>query len=198
MTENDKISPKIASLQERISQFNIPEFQNKGKDLVLTLQKDKYGYPLQSAGGKSPGQEHKTLPKVHETMTKESDKNNFLKGGVQNKRDMLMRQMSSPEMHKNFSKMQESSESPPPPPPRSAIPKPGLANYSSSTLGRKPVSSYQFGSNLVRSNSQDDLVSKSAPIQKINGKLSSSSEDLGLKRSPISPSKLSVTSSSDS
>lgn len=207
MAENDKISPKIASLQERISQFNIPDFQNKGKDLVLTLQKDKYGYPLQSASGKSPGQEHKTLPKVHETMTKESDKNNFLKGQVQNKRDMFMRQMSSPEMQKNFSKLQETSESPPPPPPRSAVPKPGLANYSSNTLGRKPVSSYQFGSNLVRSNSQDDLMSKSTPIQKIhvksvaskiNGKLSSSSEDLGLKRSPISPSKLSVTSSSDS
>ena len=206
MAENDKISPKIASLQERISQFNIPDFHNKGKDLVLTLPKDKHGYPLQSAGGKSPGQEQKTLPKVHETMTKESD-NNFLKGQVQNKRDMFMRQMSSPEMHKSFSKNQESSESPPPPPPRSTVPKPGLSNYGSNTLGRKPASSYQFGSNLVRSNSQDDLMSKSTPIQKIhvksvaskiNGKLSSSSEDLGLKRSPISPSKLSVTSSSDS
>ena len=61
---------------------------------------------------------------------------------------------------------------------------------------------------MARSNSQEELSSNvtntnsrppvRAMASKINGKLSSSNEDLGLKRSPISPSKLSVTSSSDS
>merc|ERR1719347_1119645 len=117
---------------------------------------------------------------------------------------MFQRQVSSPDM-KPISDMGQKSESPPPPPPRSAMAK---QPFSSQTLGRKPsVPQYPFGSSLVRSNSQDDLGSKAVTIQKIhvkavaskiNGKLSSSSEDLGLKRSPISPSKLSVTSSSDS
>ena len=111
---------------------------------------------------------------------------------------MFLRQTSSPEIV-------ATDESPPPPPPRTAVPK----HYNSATLGRKPPpSSHQFVSNLVRSNSQEELgscstVSTTRPpvrnnVSKINGKLSSSTEDIGLKRSPISPSKLSVTSSSDS
>ena len=174
-SSNDKISPKIASLQERISQFQ--EGQIKGKELGLSLHKDKFGYPLQ----------------------KESEPSNVLRGGVQSKKEMFLKQQVGSEVSQ-----------PPPPPPRAPGPK--QANYNSQTLGRKPaVPSYQFGSNLARSNSQDDLTTgqsksgtshkisiKPAVGPKVNGKLSSSSEDLGLKRSPISPSKLSVTSSSDS
>ena len=174
-SSNDKISPKIASLQERISQFQ--DGQTKGKELGLSLHKDKFGYPLQ----------------------KESEPSNVLRGGVQSKKEMFLKQQGSSEVSQ-----------PPPPPPRAPGPK--QANYNSQTLGRKPaVPSYQFGSNLARSNSQDDLTTgqsksgtshkisiKPAVGPKVNGKLSSSSEDLGLKRSPISPSKLSVTSSSDS
>ena len=181
-TNNEKISPKIASLQERISQFQ--DGQNKSKDLALSLHKDKFGYPLQNS-------------KQEQTGPRESEPSIVLRGGVtvQSKKEIF-----------------QINQQPPPPPPRTAGPKQAVTNYNSQTLGRKPaVPSYQFGSNLARSNSQDDLKtsqSKSGASHKIaikptvgpkvNGKLSSSSEDLGLKRSPLSPSKLSVTSSSDS
>ena len=178
---NDKISPKIASLQERISQFGdkIPN------GLALSLHKDKFGYPL------SPEQE----------AAKAQESGNALKGGVQSKKEMFLQQISSPD--------NDADLPPPPPPPRSSVPR----QFGSHTLGRKPtVPSYQFGNNLVRSNSQDELVStkskthhqprlpahKNQANTKVNGKLSSSSEDLDLKRSPISPSKMSMTSSSDS
>ena len=178
---NDKISPKIASLQERISQFGdkIPN------GLALSLHKDKFGYPL------SPEQE----------AAKAQESGNALKGGVQSKKEMFLQQISSSD--------NDADLPPPPPPPRSSVPR----QFGSHTLGRKPtVPSYQFGNNLVRSNSQDELVStkskthhqprlpahKNQANTKVNGKLSSSSEDLDLKRSPISPSKMSMTSSSDS
>ena len=191
-TNNEKISPKIASLQERISQFQ--DVQGKGKDLALSLHKDKFGYPVKTPV-KPPVQNSKKDP------TGPREPSNVLRGGVQSKKEMFLKQ-------------QGDLSAPPPPPPRSAVPKPAMANYNSQTLGRKPaVPSYQFGSNLARSNSQDDLATagKAGPGQKMpvkpqvpagrretNGKLSSSTEDLGTGRSPISPSKLSVTSSSDS
>ena len=180
---SEKISPKIASLQERISQFG-GDKSNTG--LALSLHKDKFGYPL------SPEQESQL-----ETS------NNVLRGGVQSKKEMFLKQLSSPDHAGDLP--------PPPPPPRSSVPR----QFGSNTLGRtKPsssVPSYQFGNNLVRSNSQDELrqskshqprppvnVKNQVSSGKINGKLSSSSEDLDLKRSPISPSKMSMTSSSDS
>ena len=186
---NEKISPKIASLQERISQFNVQEAQGRGKELGLSLVKDKYGYPLQP-------------PSV--SPDREPDPSTVLRGGVQSKKELFMRGVSSPD--------QPSDLPPPPPPPRSSVPR---QMSGSATLGRpgsRPApQSYQFGNNLVRSNSQEELITSGrhasrqplhhpvrAVTAKVNGKLSSSSEDLDLKRSPISPSKLSMTSSSDS
>ena len=186
---NEKISPKIASLQERISQFNVQEAQGRGKELGLSLVKDKYGYPLQPPGV-SP--------------EREPEPSTVLRGGVQSKKELFMRGVSSPD--------QPSDLPPPPPPPRSSVPR---QMSGSATLGRpgsRPApQSYQFGNNLVRSNSQEELITPGrhasrqplhhpvrAVTAKVNGKLSSSSEDLDLKRSPISPSKLSMTSSSDS
>ena len=186
---NEKISPKIASLQERISQFNVQEAQGRGKELGLSLVKDKYGYPLQPPGV-SP--------------EREPEPSTVLRGGVQSKKELFMRGVSSPD--------QPSELPPPPPPPRSSVPR---QMSGSATLGRpgsRPApQSYQFGNNLVRSNSQEELITSGrhasrqplhhpvrAVTAKVNGKLSSSSEDLDLKRSPISPSKLSMTSSSDS
>ena len=186
---NEKISPKIASLQERISQFNVQEAQGRGKELGLSLVKDKYGYPLQPPGV-SPD--------------REPEPSSVLRGGVQSKMELFMRGVSSPD--------QPSDLPPPPPPPRSSVPR---QMSGSATLGRpgsRPApQSYQFGNNLVRSNSQEELITSGrhatrqplhhpvrAVTAKVNGKLSSSSEDLDLKRSPISPSKLSMTSSSDS
>ena len=185
---NEKISPKIASLQERISQFNVQEAQARGKELGLSLVKDKFGYPLQPPGV-SPD--------------REPEPSSVIRGGVQSKKELFMRGVSSPD---------PGELPPPPPPPRSSVPR---QMSGSSTLGRpgsRPApQSYQFGSNLVRSNSQDELITSGRQVArqpvhhpvrtvtaKVNGKLSSSSEDLDLKRSPISPSKLSMTSSSDS
>ena len=177
MRGNEKVSPKIASLQERISQFNVQEAQGRGKELGLSLVKDKFGYP-------SPD--------------REPEPSSVLRGGVQTKKELFMRGVSSPEGPSDLP--------PPPPPPRSSVPR----MSGSATLGRpgsRPApQSYQFGNNLVRSNSQELITAVRQPLQhpvrsvttKVNGKLSSSSEDLDLKRSPISPSKLSMTSSSDS
>ena len=183
---NEKISPKIASLQERISQFNVHE--GRGKELGLSLVKDKFGYPLQPPGV-SPD--------------REPEPSSVLRGGVQSKKELFMRGVTSPDT---------GELPPPPPPPRSSVPR---QMSGSATLGRpgsRPApQSYQFGNNLVRSNSQEELITSGRqaarqPLHhpartvttKVNGKLSSSSEDLDLKRSPISPSKLSMTSSSDS
>ena len=200
-TNNEKISPKIASLQERISQFQ--DVQGKGKDLALSLHKDKFGYPVKTPV-KTPAQNSRK----DQAGPPETEPSNVLRGGVQSKKEMFLKQQQGV-----VGGTSGDHSAPPPPPPRSAVPKSAIANYNSQTLGRKPaVPSYQFGSNLVRSNSQDELTahgSRAGPGQKIqikptvqagrrevNGKLSSSTEDLG--RSPISPSKLSVTSSSDS
>ena len=201
-TNNEKISPKIASLQERISQFQ--DGQGKGKDLALSLHKDKFGYPVKTPV-KPPAQNSKKDP----TGPAATEPSNVLRGGVQSKKEIFLKQQQQ-----LVGGTSGDLSAPPPPPPRSAVPKPAMGNYNSQTLGRKPaVPSYQFGSNLVRSNSQDDLAagSKVGPGQRVpvkpqvpagrretNGKLSSSTEDLGTGRSPISPSKLSVTSSSDS
>ena len=115
---SDKISPKIASLQERISQFSVGD---KSKDLGLSLHKDKFGYPVHSPDQDTP------------------EPSNVLKGQVQSKKEIFMKQLSSGELP------------PPPPPPRTSVPH----NYSSHTLGRtRPASQHQ----MTRSNSQDDLV----------------------------------------
>merc|ERR1719422_654730 len=205
---DNALSPKIASLQERLAQLSSStEAQGRpGKEMSLTLTKDRYGYPVQGKGkgevqstreGPSSPKTSQAPPSRQET----ADRSNVLRGQVQTKRDIFLRQGSSPEIVKT-----RPEESPPPPPPRTAVPR----HFSSSTLGRKSTpSTYQFGANMARSNSQEELssngttnVNSRPPVRamasKINGKLSSSSEDLGLKRSPISPSKLSVTSSSDS
>ena len=201
-TNNEKISPKIASLQERISQFQ--DVQGKGKDLALSLHKDKFGYPVKTPLKTPVQNSRKDQPAPPET-----EPSNVLRGGVQSKKEIFLKQQQQ-----LVGGTSGDHSAPPPPPPRSAVPKAAIANYNSQTLGRKPaVPSYQFGSNLVRSNSQDDLaasgragtaqkiqIKATAPAgrREVNGKLSSSTEDLGTGRSPISPSKLSVTSSSDS
>ena len=167
----DKISPKIASLQERIGQLG--EAKAGPKELGLALAKDRYGYPSSPAPCPAPASP--------------------LKGGVASKLEL-------------FSSSSPQDLPPPPPPPRSSVPR---QLGGSSTLGRPAPAppSYQFGAGLVRSSSQEQLGARTEAVRplpvrsvaaRINGKLSSSSEDLGLKRSPISPSKLSVTSSSDS
>ena len=176
---------KIPSLKERISLL-------KGDEgMTLNLVKDRFGYPLPAPPGKSPRQDDKTSP--------------IVKGGVQNKREIFMRQISSPDTHKPFLKVTEGPEEPPPPPPRANIPKPGL--FPSNTLGRQ--GSGPAAPPLVKSSSQDDIMS-AAPVHKptggvramaskFNSKISSSIEALeAAHRSPISPSKMSLTSSSDS
>ena len=72
---NEKVSPKIASLQERISQFS---GQDRGKELGLSLVKDKFGYPL-------PSPDREPAP------------SSVLRGGVQAKKELFMRPVSSPD-----------------------------------------------------------------------------------------------------
>ena len=200
--------------------------------MTLNLVKDKFGYPLSgsvaaAAVNKSPRQDAGVDLKASP----------ILKGGVQNKREIFMRQISSPEgPAKPFLMVSggsggetaaatessaESAEEPPPPPPRAHIPKPGL--FPSNSLGRMaagPSGSGGGGPPLVKSSSQDDIMS-TAPVHrptaaagaqpsagsggvramasKLNNKISSSIEALeAAHRSPISPSKMSLTSSSDS
>ena len=199
----DKVSPKIASLQERIQLLKgeegqgkgnfaparSPEGVMKGKELGLNLTKDKFGYPLPEGKVRSPP---------------DAPDSNIVKGGVQNKREIFMRHLGSPDTYKPFVKVTETMDAPPPPPPRSSVPKPGLNQFNSSTLGRgKP----RPNPTLLKSTSQDDIMLKPAAgvhkvrtmASKFNSKVVSTSiEDLDTKRSPLSPSKMSLTSSSDS
>ena len=134
---NEKISPKIASLQERISQFSLQQDggNNGGlKNMELTLTKDRFGYPV---NGVSPVTDAQTKP--NQTNPEPS---NVLKGQVQSKKELFMKQLSSPDHVGDMP--------PPPPPPRSTGPR----QFNSHTLGRKPAPSYQFGNSMIRSNSQ--------------------------------------------
>ena len=193
-------SPKVATLQERISLLKGQEVSG-GKDMALSLHKDKFGYPMIEK--KSPHQDQSQGRK--EKLDEKPSSSNIPKGGVQSKREIFMRHISSPDMHKPFVRV-ETGDIPPPPPPRSSLPKHTLAQYSSSTLGRKSTS-IRPPSGLVKSSSQDDIMLNSAPVHKVhvkamasklNSKISTSIEDLDTKRSPSSPSKMSMTSSSDS
>merc|ERR1719295_958180 len=136
-SDSNALSPKIASLQERLAQLSSIDGQARpGKEMSLTLTKDRYGYPVQGKReGSSPQQAATQAPTRQET----ADRSNVLRGQVQTKRDIFMRQGSSPELAKN--RPEES-----PPPPRTAVPK----HFSSSTLGRKPAPTYQFGANMTR------------------------------------------------
>ena len=134
---NEKISPKIASLQERISQFSLQQDggNNGGlKNMELTLTKDRFGYPV---NGASPVTDAQAKP--NQTNPEPS---NVLKGQVQSKKELFMKQLSSPDHVGDMP--------PPPPPPRSTGPR----QFNSHTLGRKPAPSYQFGNSMIRSNSQ--------------------------------------------
>ena len=109
-------TPKMVSVKERINllkgqegKINFarsPEGDLKGKELGLNLTKDKYGYPLQGGQMKSPRKDAMDVPN-----------SNIAKGGVQNKREIFMRQLGSPDTYKPFVKVTESMEAPPPPPP---------------------------------------------------------------------------------
>ena len=78
----------VSLLQERISQFS---GQERGKELGLSLVKDKFGYPL-------PSPDREPAP------------SSVLRGGVQAKKELFMRPVSSPD---------QGDLPPPPPPPRS-------------------------------------------------------------------------------
>ena len=229
---------KIPTLQERIGLLKNQE-QTRSMDMSLTLQKDRFGYPLKlsSQPQQQPTVDKLSLQQNHnssrsdrqsskyshhqqqrgESASKELDATSpILKGGVQNKREMLLRQFGSPE---SVSKpiVKEHSDTPPPPPPRSSAPKSikSLSQYNSNTLGKKVGSHKPKNLALGKSNSQDDMLlnhtsisASSAPVHKVHvktmatklfTKMSTSSEDLDTKRSPISPSKsMSLASSSDS
>ena len=151
--------------------------------LILSVP---YGYPAASGCTTGP-----TSPVKSSTQQIE-ETSNVLRGQVKSKRDLFLRLASRPNIKE---------EELPPTPRRSVVQR----NYSF-TLERGRHSS-NF---LHRSNSQEDLRSSCSttynscrtplwPVDDMTtGKVSLSEKDLGLNRSPLSPSKLSVTSSSSS
>ena len=107
VSPDSALSPKIASLQERLAQLsNSGEPQVRpGKEMSLSLAKDRYGYPLQGRTKEQGSPQQGREPSRLET----AERGNVLRGQVESKRDLFMRQTSSPEMAKP-------EESPPPPP----------------------------------------------------------------------------------
>ena len=85
-SDNNALSPKIASLQERLAQLSSIDGQARpGKDMSLTLTKDRYGYPVQGKReGNSPQQQQG--PTQAPTRQETADRSNVLRGQVVNLR----------------------------------------------------------------------------------------------------------------
>lgn len=83
-SDNNALSPKIASLQERLAQLSSIDGQARpGKEMSLTLTKDRYGYPVQGKReGNSPQQQQG--PTQAPTRQETADRSNVLRGQVVN------------------------------------------------------------------------------------------------------------------
>ena len=102
-SDSNALSPKIASLQERLAQlssrcFTLTDFRSTkyqfspfcstegqsrlGKEMSLTLTKDRYGYPVQGKReGNSPQQQASTQQQAP-TRQETADRSNVLRGQV--------------------------------------------------------------------------------------------------------------------
>ena len=81
-SDNNALSPKIASLQERLAQLSSIDGQARpGKEMSLTLTKDRYGYPVQ---GKREGTSPQQAPTQPPTRQETADRSNVLRGQVVN------------------------------------------------------------------------------------------------------------------
>ena len=86
-SDNNALSPKIASLQERLAQLSSIDGQARpGKEMSLTLTKDRYGYPVHGKreGPSSPQQQQ--APTQAPTRQETADRSNVLRGQVVNLR----------------------------------------------------------------------------------------------------------------
>jgi hypothetical protein len=169
--------PKLTTLQERITQLRLSDSTSKlpvKESMGLNLQKDRYGYPILGSGGvdganlKSPPLRGESSSAVGPLVRRSSV---ATAGGRvtaetppttsrgttlnQQRREVFMRQVSSPDMgSKPFVLVAAEGESPPPPPPRANIP------TGFSTLGRRPPpSTFQVAHFLLISNGKDSALS---------------------------------------
>ena len=79
-SDSNALSPKIASLQERLAQLSSIDGQARpGKEMSLTLTKDRYGYPVQ---GKREGSSPQQAPTQAPTRQETADRSNVLRGQV--------------------------------------------------------------------------------------------------------------------
>jgi hypothetical protein len=148
--------PKLTTLQERITQLRLNDSAAKlpvKESMGLNLQKDRYGYPIPGSGGGGDGCNLKSPPLRGESSSAAGPlvrrSSMATVGGWaaaetpptaprgaalnQQRREVFMRQVSSPDMSsKPFVLVAAEGESPPPPPPRANIPT-GFG-----TLGRRP------------------------------------------------------------
>jgi len=149
--------PKLTTLQERITQLRLNDSAAKlpvKESMGLNLQKDRYGYPVSGNGGGGDGSNLKSPPLRGESSSavgplvrrssmatagggaQSADTPPTAPRGAalnQQRREVFMRQVSSPDMSsKPFVLVAAEGESPPPPPPRANIPT-GFG-----TLGRRP------------------------------------------------------------
>ena len=163
--------PKVATLQERITQLRLADSSltavSKGppppavkESMGLVLQKDRFGYPVAAEPSKSPLRAENAATAATGPVARRASGSGgvttitlaelpppppFPRGHTQQRREVFMRQVSSPDMSvKPFVLMTEaespgeSSLAPPPPPPRATMP------GGFSTLGRRqPPSKYQ-------------------------------------------------------
>jgi hypothetical protein len=148
--------PKLTTLQERITQLRLNDSAAKlpvKESMGLNLQKDRYGYPISGSGGGGDGSNLKSPPLRGESssavgpLVRRSSMATAAGSAAaetpptaprgaalnQQRREVFMRQVSSPDMSsKPFVLVAAEGESPPPPPPRANIPT-GFG-----TLGRRP------------------------------------------------------------
>ena len=79
-SDSSALSPKIASLQERLAQLSSIDGQARpGKEMSLTLTKDRYGYPVH---GKREGTSPQQGPNQAPTRQETADRSNVLRGQV--------------------------------------------------------------------------------------------------------------------
>ena len=168
---------RIPTLQERIGLLKNQD-QTRSLDMSLSLQKDRFGYPVKLSqqahvsNEKMSSNQHQgsrySRNNDHDKMTRsapgpELDATSPIqKGAVQNKREMLLRQFGSPDgavASKPFGKSEHSSDAPPPPPPRSSAPKSIMSQYNSNTLGKRVGSNKPKNLHLGKPNSsKDDMI----------------------------------------
>jgi hypothetical protein len=152
-------APKVTTLQERISQLKLTDSTITSSKtppikeaMGLNLQKDRFGYPLAAESSKSPLRVDAAGPVARRasssavTAAEQPPPPPLPRSQMQQRREVFMRQVSSPDMTvKPFVLVPESDSpgestaaGPPPPPPRATLPG-GFG-----TLGRKqPPLRYQ-------------------------------------------------------